>query len=73
MNPFGQNPPCKPRRILSKRIHYFAYGSNLHPLRLQERVPSAALLGWTHLHGWELRFDKRGRTDGQKVGSQAHA
>ncbi len=39
---------------------YFAYGSNLHPLRLQERVPSARLLGTTVLPGHEVVFGKRG-------------
>ena len=26
-------------------LYYFAYGSNLHPVRLLERVPSAQLVG----------------------------
>lgn len=40
-------------------LHYFAYGSNLHPLRLGARVPSAELLGVAVLPGRELRFCKR--------------
>lgn len=38
---------------------YVAYGSNLHPNRLQERVPSASLCGCAVLEGWGLRFHKR--------------
>jgi len=43
---------------------YAAYGSNLHPIRLRKRVPSARLLGATHLDGYELRFHKIGWRDG---------
>jgi len=43
------------------KIRYLAYGSNLHPLRLQRRVPSAALLGTVELPGRALRFWKQGR------------
>ncbi len=39
---------------------YAAYGSNLHPNRLNERVPSAKLCGNSVLKGWGLRFHKRG-------------
>lgn len=42
-------------------LKYFAYGSNLHPLRLRERVPSAAVLEVAVLAGWQLRFHKRGQ------------
>lgn len=42
-------------------IHYLAYGSNLHPLRLQARIPSARLCGTIALPGHRLSFDKRGR------------
>lgn len=45
----------------SRRLHYLAYGSNLHPLRLRERVPSAELLGIVQLPGWMVRFRKRGQ------------
>ncbi len=40
-------------------LHYLAYGSNLHPVRLRERVPSARLLGTVELRGRALRFSKR--------------
>ena len=43
---------------------YAAYGSNLHPIRLKKRVPSATLLGTTQLDGYRLRFDKIGWKDG---------
>jgi gamma-glutamylcyclotransferase (GGCT)/AIG2-like uncharacterized protein YtfP len=39
--------------------HYLAYGSNLHPHRLRERVPSARLVGTALLPGYRLRFCKR--------------
>ena len=39
---------------------YLAYGSNLHPLRLQQRVPSCRLLGKVSLPGFRLVFDKIG-------------
>ncbi len=41
-------------------MHYLAYGSNLHPVRLSERVPSARLIGTVRLVGCRLMFHKRG-------------
>ncbi|MEO0996714.1 MAG: gamma-glutamylcyclotransferase family protein [Pseudomonadota bacterium] len=38
-----------------------AYGSNLHPARLQQRVASARLRGHAAVTGYDLRFHKRGR------------
>lgn len=46
--------------------HYFAYGSNLHPLRLIERVPSAALIGVAKLCGYSLCFQKKGNDGSSK-------
>lgn len=43
---------------------YLAYGSNLHPGRLQRRVASASLLGNTFLHNYDIRFHKRSFVDG---------
>jgi hypothetical protein len=43
---------------------YAAYGSNLHPARLAQRVPSARLLGTSVIDGYELRFNKRSFVDG---------
>lgn len=42
---------------------YAAYGSNLHPARLTQRVPSASLIGTSRVPGFELRFHKKS-TDG---------
>jgi hypothetical protein len=39
-------------------MRYAAYGSNLHPIRLTERLPSARLLGTANLPDWSLRFHK---------------
>ncbi len=47
-------------------LNYFAYGSNLHPLRLQQRVPSARVLGVAELAGHVLRFHKRGQDGSAK-------
>ena len=41
-------------------LYYFAYGSNLHPVRLTERVFSAELLGVVELSHYRLAFQKRG-------------
>ncbi|MEA3274376.1 MAG: gamma-glutamylcyclotransferase family protein [Pseudomonadota bacterium] len=48
------------------RPYYFAYGSNLHPLRLRLRTPSARLFGRAQLRGHRLRFHKRGRDGSAK-------
>lgn len=42
-----------------KPVLYAAYGSNLHPLRLRARTPSARLTGTAYLPDWSLRFHKR--------------
>ena len=42
-------------------MRYAAYGSNLHPLRLAKRVPSARFVAATAIPGWSLEFHKRGR------------
>jgi len=41
-------------------LYYLAYGSNLHPVRLSERVASAELLGVVELRQYRLVFQKRG-------------
>jgi gamma-glutamylcyclotransferase len=46
------------------RLYYFAYGSNLHPVRLTARVPSARLLGLKTVPGYRLCFHKRHHEDG---------
>lgn len=45
-------------------LYYAAYGSNLHPVRLGARVPSAELIGISYLSGWSLRFNKISNVDG---------
>ena len=45
---------------------YAAYGSNLHPVRLSLRVPSARLLGTALLPEWSLHFHKRGSDESGK-------
>ena len=45
-------------------LYYAAYGSNLHPLRLAARVPSAEPVGTCHVEGWSLRFNKLSNVDG---------
>lgn len=47
-------------------MQYAAYGSNLHPRRLRDRITSARLLGTCHLAGWSLRFHKRSRDESGK-------
>jgi hypothetical protein len=42
-------------------LYNFAYGSNLHPVRLVERVPSARLLGTSSLNGYRIEFHKLSR------------
>jgi len=45
-------------------LYYLAYGSNLHPVRLTSRVPSACLVGLAQIPGYQLRFHKRHQEDG---------
>jgi hypothetical protein len=45
---------------------YFAYGSNLHPVRLRERVPSTRFVQVTAITEHSLRFHKRGRDGSSK-------
>lgn len=40
-------------------VFYLAYGSNLHPLRLAARVPSARVVGVVEMPGYLLAFHKR--------------
>lgn len=49
-------------------LRYAAYGSNLHPLRLRLRVPSARLLGAGHLAANGLHFHKRSADGSAKCG-----
>ena len=47
--------------------NYFAYGSNISQERLQERVPSATVIGVFSLARYDLRFHKIGK-DGSAKG-----
>lgn len=42
------------------KLLYFAYGSNLHPLWLRSRTPSAEILGMECLSYFNLHFNKHG-------------
>lgn len=42
------------------RLLYFAYGSNIHPARLQERIGNTAPVGVARVRGYDLQFNKRG-------------
>ena len=57
MNERNNNLSDNNRRL----IRYLAYGSNLHPARLQARVSSAAFSTTVRLGGWSLNFSKVGR------------
>ncbi len=47
-------------------IYYFAYGSNLHPIRLMERVPSAELIGVAKHSNHKLHFHKKSNDGSSK-------
>lgn len=47
-------------------VHYLAYGSNLHPLRLAARVHSARVIGIVEMPGYLLAFHKRSTDDSGK-------
>lgn len=46
---------------MAHNLLYFAYGSNLHPLRLIDRVGEVVLVGAGRVCGMRLRFHKLGR------------
>ena len=46
--------------MLAVTALYFAYGSNLSPARMRERIAGAEPLGAARLVGFCLRLDKRG-------------
>ncbi len=51
---------------MNEFIYYFAYGSNLHPLRLRQRTPSCQTIGVSVLAGYALRLHKKGRDGSAK-------
>jgi len=42
-------------------MKYLAYGSNMHPIRLKQRTPSAKFYRVISLKGYKLRFHKIGK------------
>ncbi|TVQ37246.1 MAG: gamma-glutamylcyclotransferase [Wenzhouxiangella sp.] len=52
-------------------LHYLAYGSNLHPARLEARLGRVECLGRVRLPGWRLCFDKRGSDRSAKANLRA--
>lgn len=53
---------------MEKQVCYFAYGSNLCSMRLQQRVPSAQFVSQGKLVGYKLQFNKIG-LDGSGKGN----
>jgi len=41
-------------------MYYLAYGSNLHPIRLSKRIPSAKYISVIKVLGYDLKFNKVG-------------
>jgi hypothetical protein len=54
------------RTSVSKKLRYAAYGSNLHPRRLRERIEHAKLVGTSFLKQHTLQFHKRGQDESAK-------
>lgn len=52
-------------------VLYFAYGSNIHPQRLERRVGAVEPLGSDAIDGYELTFDKRGADRSAKCNLRA--
>lgn len=48
------------------QLYYFAYGSNLHPLRIGARIDNCQLAGTATLNAHQLRFHKRGEDGSAK-------
>jgi gamma-glutamylcyclotransferase (GGCT)/AIG2-like uncharacterized protein YtfP len=57
--------------VLAVTALYFAYGSNLSPARMRERIAGAEPLGAARLVGFCLRLDKRG-ADGSGKANLGH-
>lgn len=50
---------------------YIAYGSNLHPRRLEARIGPVEPIATVQLPGWALRFEKRGGDGSSKANLRA--
>ncbi len=64
MNALANNK--KTMRTARDILHYLAYGSNLHPYRLIQRVPHARLVTTTRLDGYDVSFSKRSHDGSSK-------
>ncbi|UCC14871.1 MAG: gamma-glutamylcyclotransferase [Gammaproteobacteria bacterium] len=53
---------------MGRFFRYFAYGSNMHPVRLGLRTPSCRVLGNASIARHTLRFHKRSMTPGHVSG-----
>lgn len=51
---------------MEEPIHYFAYGSNLHPLRIGKRIDNIRLITTHKLSSYQLKFNKHGQDDSAK-------
>jgi hypothetical protein len=54
-------------------MYYLAYGSNLHPTRLTDRIPGAHLVGTSELRGYLMSFHKRSEDGSAKCTLQRTA
>ena len=54
------------------RVRIFAYGSNMHPGRMEQRVRTAAARGRARLPGHRLACDKPGRDGSAKANVLPH-
>jgi hypothetical protein len=54
-------------------MYYLAYGSNLHPIRLTDRIPGAHLVGTSGLRGYQMSFHKRSEDGSAKCTLQKTA
>ena len=64
MNTLANNR--KETRAAGDVLHYLAYGSNLHPYRLIQRVPNTRLVTTTRLDGHAVSFTKRSKDGSSK-------
>ncbi len=53
-------------RLMPETLYYLAYGSNLHPHRLSERVASCRPIEMVVLDNYSLRFHKRSKDNSGK-------
>lgn len=52
---------------VDNRLLYLTFGSNLHPLRIEQRVGPVSFFGTVQLREWKLCFDKRGADGSAKA------